>query len=374
MKILYLMHIPWGWIKQRPHFLALELAKQHDVDVYFRKAITVKSDSLMEKIDENMSIRGVTTIPFEKMPLIKFIPKIDIINEVLIKKAIINIADYDVIWFSSIHFFIYMESLIDASQKVIYDCMDDELEFPSLIKQPRMRNKVKEAEKRLVKRADYTFFSADYLAKKVASRTDGIMKNYLVLNNAIMPAGIEIHNDLPELLKSKKNSISKKFKTLLYVGVIAEWFDFELIMNALDKYNDLQLILIGPNHVNIPLHDRIQHLGTIERRFIFNFMNIADCLIMPFKITELIKSVNPVKLYEYISMNKPVIAPKYSESEKFDDYVYLYDNEADFFKLSQDISRNKLMPKASPKKNKEFIALNTWECRGKSIDEILATL
>lgn len=368
------MHIPWGWIKQRPHFLALELAKQHDVDVFFRKAITVKSDSLMEKIDENMNIREVTTIPFEKIPLIKFIPKIDIINEVLIKKAIINIADYDVIWFSSIHFFIYIEPLINVSQKIIYDCMDDELEFPSLIKQPRMRNKVKEAEKRLVKRADYIFFSADYLAKKVISRTDGIMKNYFVLNNAIMPAGIEIYSDLPELLKSKKNSISKKFKTLLYVGVIAEWFDFELIMKALDKYNDLQLILIGPNHVNIPLYDRIQHLGTIERRFIFNFMNIADCLIMPFKITELIKSVNPVKLYEYISMNKPVIAPKYGESEKFDDYVYLYDNEVDFLRFCKDITLNQLLPKVSNTKNQEFIASNTWECRGMSINKILTSL
>ena len=35
-KILYVMHISWGWIKQRPQFIAEELAKTCEVDVYYR--------------------------------------------------------------------------------------------------------------------------------------------------------------------------------------------------------------------------------------------------------------------------------------------------------------------------------------------------
>lgn len=36
-QILYLMHVPWGWIKQRPHFFAEYLAKDLIVDVYYKK-------------------------------------------------------------------------------------------------------------------------------------------------------------------------------------------------------------------------------------------------------------------------------------------------------------------------------------------------
>jgi hypothetical protein len=33
-KILYFMHVPWGLIKQRPHFLAEKLADLYKVDVW----------------------------------------------------------------------------------------------------------------------------------------------------------------------------------------------------------------------------------------------------------------------------------------------------------------------------------------------------
>ena len=37
-KILYLMHVPWGWIKQRPHFIAENLSKYYKVNVFYKKA------------------------------------------------------------------------------------------------------------------------------------------------------------------------------------------------------------------------------------------------------------------------------------------------------------------------------------------------
>ena len=32
-KMLYCMHIGWNWIKQRPHFIAEELANEYDLTV-----------------------------------------------------------------------------------------------------------------------------------------------------------------------------------------------------------------------------------------------------------------------------------------------------------------------------------------------------
>ena len=47
-KILYLMHIPWGWIKQRPHFLAELLSIDFDVDVFYKKPTIVSKKRFVD--------------------------------------------------------------------------------------------------------------------------------------------------------------------------------------------------------------------------------------------------------------------------------------------------------------------------------------
>ena len=46
-KILYLMNIPWGWVKQRPHFIAEYLSKDFIVDVYYKKPTKVSKKNLL---------------------------------------------------------------------------------------------------------------------------------------------------------------------------------------------------------------------------------------------------------------------------------------------------------------------------------------
>ena len=89
-------------------------------------------------------------------------------------------------------------------------------------------------------------------------------------------------------------------------------------------------------------------------------MRYAKALIMPFKVNELIKSVNPVKIYEYIWMGLPVIAPYYGETEKFSDYIYLYNNPDDFIK------------KKTKEENRLFAESKQWKNRCQEILKILA--
>jgi len=92
---------------------------------------------------------------------------------------------------------------------------------------------------------------------------------------------------------------------------------------------------------------------------------------MPFKITPLIESVNPVKLYEYIWANKPIIAPKYSESEKFSRYVYLYEGYRDLKKIIDEIKCNNYNPKYTLEEGESFIKINDWDSRATDIMKII---
>ena len=101
-------------------------------------------------------------------------------------------------------------------------------------------------------------------------------------------------------------------------------------------------------------------------------MHIADALFMPFIVNELVLSVNPVKLYEYIYSGKPCLAARYPESEKFKDFAYLYQGDEEFGALISRLEAGTLEPRKSLKDCRDFAMENTWDVRYSKIKDILA--
>ena len=363
MKILYLMHIPWGWIKQRPHFLAENLAKYHIVDVYYRKANTASKNSLLTKKSylPNLSINGYNELPFSKIPILKYF-KLEWINTLMVKFQIPQLIKYDCIWFTSPIQYLTFKHLLKG-QKVIYDCMDDIIEFPSVKKNAELSSKLLKYEKELLVFADYVIVSSEYLKNKILERANINRGNIIVVNNAIELPKMEENDLLPENIQDKVRYIKSLSFPFMYVGMISPWFDFDVIKQALKKYPKLNIVLIGPREVEIPKHERIHYLGLVERKFIFPLMENAYALMMPFKLNDLIYAVNPVKLYEYIYMKKPVISIRYTETEKFSDYVCLYSTVDDLLDKIGEILNNPQAFVNSPSSINQFINRNTWESR-----------
>lgn len=100
-------------------------------------------------------------------------------------------------------------------------------------------------------------------------------------------------------------------------------------------------------------------------------MSLADALMMPFKLNELVKAVNPVKLYEYIMMNKPVISIGYDETEKFGEYIYRYYSQEEFNSLIFKLLNKKLFVKKKHSEITNFILDNTWKQRAKMIKRFI---
>lgn len=364
MKILYVMSIPWGWIKQRPHFIAEELSKHVKVDVYSKKSMNVSSNHLLTdkpSTSTNLTINTYRIYPFYSFKLTRYLP-LDWINRLLLRMQVKDIKGYDYIWITSPRIYSLFSSLIDVNQKLIYDCMDDAAEFEHAVKDKWIKNYILNNEKRLLARANYVFASADYLKNKILERSGLINKNVLVVNNAIqLPDARECEITDVEILK-KLNLIKSISKPIIYVGTIAEWFDFKTVISVLENDSSLNLVLIGPNNVCIPQHKQITYLGTIKREFIFSFFTYAYALVMPFKVTELIKSVNPVKLYEYIYSGKPVIASRYGETIKFSEFVFLYKDADEFSNYLRNIDP-KYYNNDYKRKCIEFVSHNKWSDR-----------
>ncbi|WP_125722342.1 glycosyltransferase family protein [Flavobacterium ustbae] len=357
-RILYIMHVPWGWIKQRPHFFAEYLNKDFDLNVVYKKPLKVSKSNLINEKNNGMSISSFFIFPFQRIPVLKHLKFLIKINDILIRMQLPSLKRYDSVWVTSWAMYNLIYKILPSNVRLIYDCMDDELEFADVKNNPVIFKEAMHMEKNIMQRADIVFCSSEYLKNKVLKRT-GINRNVIVVNNAI---GIPNHSTE---IKRKDifDAISSINNSFMYVGAISSWFDFESILHVLKKNGEVSFLLLGPSDVQIPKHDRLHYFGTVDRADMFKLMENVSGLIMPFKLNELIRSVNPVKIYEYIYMSKPVIATRYSESELFTEYIYLYNGKEELYNCINQIINNKLTVKKTDSENKEFALNNTWEVR-----------
>lgn len=357
MKILYLMHVDWNWIKQRPHFIAEGLAKQgFEVDVIYKK----------QHVKNNLVDNGTFKGSLKSIPSLRGGDRFKIIgicNRIIYLFFLhkVNTKKYDYVFLSHPKLFARC-----IKSKIIYDCMDDYAAFSNTMHSGYEKNILLKSESALIKMAKFVIFSSEFLQNAVTKRYGNIMKKSIVVNNAISLPNITL---LPKKVEKSQNLV------LTYIGTISDWFDFELLRVVKERFNTRNIIfnLYGPcENKPLTLQD-FNFLGPIKHDDIFEVMSNSDILIMPFILTDLIKSVNPVKLYEYIFSGRPVITLKYGETEKFSDYVYLYEpsNADSFIKQLNLIIQNNLQGKVSHEAAIDYVKHNTWENR---IAEIMSFL
>ena len=359
--MVYLMHVNWFWIKQRPHFLAEKLRS------YFN--ITVLSPESFRENKQLIITKKPSFVKFYKiLPLQRF--KKSIIHQRLDNAIIIcQIRKYvkksKYIWITSPLDYLIVRKCINQSQLVVYDCMDDFLEFPSIKSCSKLTSNYFVAEQELLVRANAVFASSKYLKEKLQARYKGISQIF-VINNAISSTFFIQNNTRSEVTYPENYG----FTDLIYIGTISYWLDFDLLLESLVHFNKIRYILIGPSERNIPIHDRIIYLGLRKHKELLAYMKKANALIMPFIVNDLIKSVNPVKLYEYISSGRPIITCSYEEIEQFNGFGYKYNNNSEYFVLLDRLIKNELKQKED-KICRDFLESNNWENRADLISKML---
>lgn len=377
-EVLYIMHTPWGWIKQRPHFFAEKLSKFFRVKVYALKTLRERHKFQLNKnrLYKNLTIKNFV-LAGHLRPQVRNKKYFTLLYKLLFKFQIKQFSKYKYIWITNLIFYRYIENLLSPNQILIYDCMDDDLEFPSIKNDEDLVNLYNKEEKKVLERANIVLFSAKYLREKVWNRNKFDRGKSIVVNNAIEikekinEGKSEASQKLPVEIEEKLERIRRSSRKLVYIGTISEWMNFDLIIKSLEQNKDLSYFFIGPTEIEIPIHPNIVHLGSVERDYIYDFMEVADGLVMPFMVNELIRSVNPVKLYEYIAANKPIIAPLYEETEAFSPYIYTYATDEEYLQYCNKIGLG-LTAKKSDSENVSFIQKNTWENRIDGVVKFIA--
>ncbi|MGG3453181.1 glycosyltransferase [Paenibacillus rhizolycopersici] len=363
--IAYLMHVDWDWIKQRPHFLYEELTRYYTVDLFYIDKIYDKhsgGNRNSRNVHSNSAVRKL-----RKLPLSGRISALRQVERQLNRRVIRSLNQYEYIWITSPILVDYI-SLEQLKQKiVIYDCMDDFLGFyPDTHGVERLRK----LEIQLVERADLMITSSEYLKNKMVKLYGEHMKtDPVVVNNGFSTSLLQSHRSAAHLNPEENNLVSSLLN-IMYIGTIGEWMDFDMLVRVLDQLPACRLTLVGPVEAAVPSHQRIRCAGTVRHEELAAYARKADVLIMPFVLNDLVRAVDPVKIYEYISFGKPIIAIEYDEMYKFLPFVHLYSNEKEFISLIRQVGKNDLIT-YDRKQAIEFLKASTWEERGKRIVRIL---
>lgn len=165
-------------------------------------------------------------------------------------------------------------------------------------------------ETKMIDRVDEIIFSAKNLPEKYHVSPTKKMR--------YVPNGVDL-----SYLQALDTELPKEYQSLpegpriVYIGAIDEWFDIDLVVTAAKKYPAYNFILIGPSKINTQKLNasNIFLLGVQDYKKIGMFLKNADLGIIPFKQTDLVHSIHPLKLYEYLAFGIPCLSMRWDEIE-----------------------------------------------------------
>ncbi|MCR5847709.1 MAG: hypothetical protein K6G75_06280 [Lachnospiraceae bacterium] len=349
-KMLYMCAVEWKWIAQRPQFLEMELEKDYEITVLspvhaFKKIKTQKNTTLPERFKE-----------FSLLPYQEKVGAISGLSKALFKGKVKNFDEYDIVWLGSALFGKYIPE--DYKGIVVFDYMDDCISMQS---NPKMKEAYSSQQAKLVERADLICASSQYLIGLLPEST---REKTILIRNAFRG------KDIIPPAEIKPENIVK----IGYVGTIAEWMDWKLLEKCREVLGNVVFHFWGPENSRPDNEEGFVFHGVVEHSAIPNEIKDMHALMMPFVVNDIVKAVDPVKLYEYISYGKNIISVQYDEVKRFGEYVWLYKDEETFIELVKGIGEGKIHCKYDSASQSEFLKENTWSHRAEEVKKGIDSL
>ena len=236
--------------------------------------------------------------------------------------------------------------------KIIYDCLDEHAGFTT------NNARMLQHEETLVAESDLVVTTSRQLYDKLAP----LSKRILSLPNATDFEHFSQPGPLHPLSKLARPIIG-------YYGAISDWFDVGMVRTAAEARPDWQFALVGDTFgadvsslkrlANVHLH------GEQPYAAIPSYLHQFDVAIIPFLLTPLTDSTNPIKFYEYLSAGKPVVAVALRELEPYQDFFYPVRSPQEFITQIETALRED-----SPEKIRarmDFARQHTWLDRYKAL-------
>lgn len=161
-----------------------------------------------------------------------------------------------------------------------------------------------------------------------------------------------------------------------YFGALATWFDYELVEKCAARYPELNFLLLGWDYdgtlgkSDFSKYSNIRVVGPIPYKLLPDYARFFDVSTIPFKINAVTESTSPIKLFEYMSMGKPIVTTDMPECRKYKSVMIGKTHESYVDLIGKAMERRSdVVYKALLR---EEALANTWDAKAKVISDLLA--
>ena len=210
------------------------------------------------------------------------------------------------------------------AEKVVYYCVDDHANFSGYDTEQVLRE-----EADLCRRADLVVTTSSVLQEAKAP---------LNPNTMLVTHGVDydhfskaVTRDLP----APPDIAEIPHPRLGFFGLIRDWVDLALLADVARMRPEWHIVMIGDADSNVDLGTyrpipNMHFLGRKPYADLPAYCKQFDVGLIPFKINDLTRAVNPIKLREYLAAGLPVVSTPMVEVERYRDTVKIVDDPETF--------------------------------------------
>jgi glycosyltransferase involved in cell wall biosynthesis len=304
-----------------------------------------------------------------------------ILQELLFRKKIKEVLkeeDFDV----HLNYSTLISGYVAAKRtKTVYDIADD---LGAMIKEspqiPRLLRPFGRALGDLMMRKNIK------KAEKVTVTTDMLKRTYNIPDGKceVIPNGVD--TNLFRNYGDTKEELGLDGFIIGYVGVLREWVDFEPVFLALKDLDEgINMVVVGKEgqfKENVDLakrcgvSDRVTFTGMVPYSQVPKYISAMDVCLIPFKLNAISESALPLKLFEYMACEKPVISTELPGVRAVADDKIMYATSNDEYKEKiAELHKDMELRREMGKTGREFVEENyDWEKIVERMERILITI
>lgn len=355
----------FGWnvpLYQRPQHIARALSDMNCLILYEVTRMTDKT-KFIDKFKNNLYLVNYEVKEFENI-LFEKLKKINKTKYLQLYSTCWDVSD------------ITLNKYVSNGFKLLYEYIDDL--NPLLAGTKELPTNVKNIHEYVCNNIDNSLVvtSADKLYKDIVAKRKND-KNVILSTNGVEYKHFANIKEIGKLKKECQEIVDSKRPIIGYYGALASWFDYELIENLANKRPDIDIVLFGIKYdnsfdeSNIEKVKNIHYLGKVNYFDLPQYANIFDVCIIPFLINEITEATNPIKVFEYMALGKPIVTTAMDECKKYKS-VFIANNEDEFIELiDKSLKLNKKNNKGYFDILKKEALENTWESKASEIAKLL---